>query len=367
VLSGLSSIGTWALRQLDPERAHQLTIKLLKTGLSPAGKSAATPGLAQQLLGLTFSNPLGIAAGFDKNGEAAGALAQLGFGFVEVGTTTPLPQSGNPRPRIFRLPDQNAVINRLGFNNDGHAAMLGNLEHIRRRTGPIGVNIGANKLSDDRISDYVQGIEKFAHIADYFTVNISSPNTPGLRDLQAKPALEALLTAVLDARQKLALPADGPPILLKISPDIAEQELADIVDVVMSLSLDGMIVSNTTLDRRGLTGNHRKQAGGLSGVPLFARATAVLARTRQIAGPDLLLVGVGGVDSAEAAWQKIGAGANLIQLYSALIYHGPALVPAIVTGLAQRLRASPYNTLGEAVGHNLDDWSALKFPDSPAE
>jgi dihydroorotate dehydrogenase len=274
-----------------------------------------------------------MAAGYDKNAEVPDALLGLGFGFAEVGTVTPLPQSGNPKPRIFRLTADEAVINRLGFNNEGHAAAEKRLAARKGRPGIVGVNIGANKDSADRIADYERGVTRFAPYASYLTVNISSPNTPGLRNMQAREQLAELLSRVMAAR---AAAAAQPPIFLKIAPDLVEAELEDIAAEVAEKKIDGVIVSNTTLARTGLQNTTvANETGGLSGKPLFERSTAVLARMRKLLGPNMAVVGVGGVDSAEAALEKIRAGADLVQLYTGMIYAGPALPGRILAGMAR--------------------------------
>ncbi|WP_428647591.1 quinone-dependent dihydroorotate dehydrogenase [Roseibium sp.] len=348
------------LQCLDAETAHQATIKALKSGLMPGRMKASDPRLAVKLWDLRFPNPLGMAAGFDKNGEVPDALLRLGFGYTEVGSVTPKPQPGNPRPRVFRLPEDQGVINRYGFNNEGHEALRRRLDARRTLSGIVGINVGANKDATDRIADYVAGIFAFADIASYFTVNISSPNTPGLRDLQARSALAELLTGVISARdectEKLGRRV---PVLLKIAPDVADDDLSDIVEEVLAKSVDGLIVSNTTISREGLkpTGS-AKETGGLSGRPLFRKSTIVLARARKLAGPDLPIVGVGGIDSAETAWTKVTAGADLLQLYSSLVFKGPALINEILTGLAARLDEHGLSSLREARDANVEAWAA---------
>ena len=321
-----------ALFSLDPETAHGLSIAALKTGLVPGLGLRADPRLRVQVAGLDFPNPLGMAAGFDKNAEVASELSRLGFGFVEVGTLTPKPQTGNPKPRIFRLVRDEAVINRLGFNNSGHAEALRRLT-TRTKAGLLGVNIGANKDSPDRINDYVDGIRVFAHVADYFTVNVSSPNTPGLRSLQSRESLADLLARVLavrDAQDRRV------PVFLKIAPDLAEPDLDGIAAECLAQQIDGLVVTNTTLSRHGLTDlNSASEAGGLSGKPLFERSTIVLAKMRQRLGPGVPLIGVGGIGDAETAAEKIRAGADLVQLYTGFIYGGPRLPSRILRGLSK--------------------------------
>lgn len=360
MIGGLfSAVGRAALFRLDPETAHGLTIKALSTGLLPGCTRSADPRLATTVAGLSFPNPLGMAAGFDKNGEVPDALLRLGFGFTEVGTVTPRPQSGNPKPRNFRLVADHAVINRYGFNNEGHAAMRQRLEGRRSRQGIVGVNVGANKDAEDRIGDYVAGIRAFADLASYFTVNISSPNTPGLRDLQARDALRSLLSRVMEVKEEMAADAGHRvPVFLKIAPDVTDVALGEICEEVLAAQVDGLIVSNTTLSRAHLTDTVTgAEAGGLSGRPLFRRSTVMLARARRRLGAEVPIIGVGGIDSGEAAWTKITAGASLLQLYTGLVYEGPALVERILTHLAGRLDAHGLASLSEAVGVNVDSWA----------
>lgn len=334
-----------ALRFLDAERAHSLTIAALKTGLGPRQRKADPASLGVDLFGLHFPNPLGIAAGFDKNGEVPDAMLAMGLGFAEVGTVTPHPQSGNPRPRIFRLEAERAVINRLGFNNQGHEALKRRLEARRNRGGIVGVNIGANKDAADRVADYETGIAAFEGLASYFTVNISSPNTPGLRAMQGRGELETLIARVLKARKGRV------PILLKIAPDLTAPELADIAAVALDMKLDGLIVSNTTIQRQGLVSGPRAQeVGGLSGRPLFALSTQVLRDVYRLTGGKIPIIGVGGVSSGCDAYAKIRAGASLVQLYSALTYEGPSLVTRIKRDLAAALARDGFARVADAVG-----------------
>jgi dihydroorotate dehydrogenase len=339
------SLARPVLHSLDAERAHGLTIAALKMGIVPKASPGTGPELKQEVFGLSFPNPLGLAAGFDKNAEAAAAALRLGFGFVEVGTVTPRPQDGNPKPRLFRLSEDRAVINRMGFNNEGHERVRGRL--AQSRSGIIGVNIGANKDSEDRIADYVTGYRCFAGIADYVTVNISSPNTPGLRNLQGKGELETLLSRLGEARER---EESKPPILLKIAPDLSEDELKQVAVTCLAQSVDGVIISNTTVGRPSLRAQHANQMGGLSGRPLFALSTRQLARFYLLTGGKLPLIGVGGIADAETAWMKIRAGASLLQLYSGLVYEGPALIDQVLSGLSARLGAAGYGAVEEAVG-----------------
>ena len=334
---------------LPPETAHRLTIR----GLQLAGRTGPPPAddhsLGQTLFGLRFDNPFGMAAGFDKDGEAMAGVHRIGFGFAEIGTLTPLPQDGNPAPRVFRLTEHEALINRLGFNNRGQVSALHRLEVFRARpegrmARPIGVNIGANKEAADRIADYAVGAARFAGLADYLTVNISSPNTPGLRDLQGGEA-------VVDIMQRVRAAAPDTPVLVKIAPDLDIDRAAEIGALALRHKIDGLIISNTTLERASVAGSrHAAEAGGLSGAPLFDLSTDMLAEVHAATGGKLALVGVGGVASAEAAYAKIRAGASLVQLYTGMVYHGPGLVGQMKRALAEMLRADGFATLTDAVG-----------------
>jgi dihydroorotate dehydrogenase len=360
-LSGLvSSLGRRALFCLDPETAHGLALKTLDLGLVPPAPRRRDERLAVKIANLALPNPIGMAAGFDKNAEVANALLKLGFGFAEVGTLTPRPQAGNPRPRIFRLVDDEAVINRLGFNNDGHDAALERLRKRPRRAGIVGVNIGANKDSEDRIADYVAGIRGFASVADYFTVNVSSPNTPGLRDLQAKEALDELLKAVVTARDTAAsITGKRIPVFLKIAPDLDEQAMDDIAQSVLDREVDGLIVSNTTLSRSGLRDQRTAaEAGGLSGRPLFDRSTIVLAKMRRRVGATLPIIGVGGIGSAEAALEKISAGADAVQVYTGFIYRGPTLPRDMTARLARMLDQDGATSIADYRDRTTESWAA---------
>jgi dihydroorotate dehydrogenase len=340
------------LHALDAERAHDLTLRALAALPTPP-RTQDDPRLAVEAFGLHFGNPVGLAAGFDKNGVVAHKVGGLGFGFAEVGTLTPLAQPGNPRPRLFRLPAECAVINRFGFNNLGHATARTNLQ---ASTVILGVNIGANKETVDRIADYVAGIRAFVDVADYFAVNVSSPNTPGLRDLQKADALDELLARVIDARDVKAEAFGYRPILLKIAPDLSLSDLDAIVAVARARKVDGMIVSNTTISRPLPVGSrYAGEAGGLSGRPLFDLSTRMLAETFARVERQFPLIGVGGIESAETAWAKIEAGATLVQLYSALVFKGPALIEEIKRGLLERLGAS--GDLAGVVGRASADWT----------
>jgi dihydroorotate dehydrogenase len=341
------------LFKMPPESAHRLTIAALRSGLLSRKPPATAPGIAIDLWGLSFPNPLGLAAGFDKNAEVADAALKFGFGFVEVGSITPLPQPGSPPPRLFRLVEDYALINRMGFNNEGQEKVLQRLRGRARAQGILGVNIGANRDSADPIGDYVQGLGAFNALASYLVVNISSPNTPGLRALQSRRHLQELLDRLNAARHGLAAPR---PLLLKIAPDLADDEIADIAELALASAVDGLIVSNTTLSRQGLNSPLARETGGLSGAPLFELSTRVLARVYRATGGRLPLIGSGGVSSAETAWQKLRAGASLVQLYTGLVYEGPSLVPAILTGISERLLRSGKTSLREITGSGLADW-----------
>jgi dihydroorotate dehydrogenase len=354
-MSVLDRIGQKLLFTFDPETAHGLSIAALRCGLPAGTRTMRDARLGVRLCGLDFPNPLGMAAGYDKNAEVPDALLGLGFGFAEVGTVTPLPQTGNPKPRIFRLTADEAVINRLGFNNEGHAAAEKRLAGRKGRAGIVGVNIGANKDSADRIGDYELGVARFASYASYLTVNISSPNTPGLRNMQAREQLGELLSRVMAAR---ATASARPPVFLKIAPDLVEAELEDIAAEVAEKQVDGVIVSNTTISRPALRSGAAAETGGLSGKPLFERSTIVLARMRKLLGPDMAIIGVGGVDSADAALEKIRAGADLVQLYTGMIYAGPALPGRIVAGMARFAETEKLASIRALRDTRLGQWAS---------
>jgi len=340
------------LRCLDPETAHRLTLWGLCRGYGPAAEAADEPILGLRLWGRDFPNPLGLAAGFDKDARAMGPLLGLGFGFVEVGTITPRPQAGNPRPRIFRLARDAAVINRIGFAGEGMDAAAVRLAVWRETSGGglVGINLGKNRDSTDAAADYAAAAGALAPYADYLAVNVSSPNTPGLRALQDRRALERIVEQVAGAVSK-TLARRGPPLLVKIAPDLSEADRADIATVALSGAVQGLIVGNTTVARpAGLSGRHKTQTGGLSGRPLFAPSTAVLADMYRRTEGRVPLIGVGGIASAADAYAKVRAGASLLQLYTALIYRGPALIPAIKSGLAVLLRRDGFAGLVDAVG-----------------
>ncbi len=340
----LFSLARPALFLLDGEDAHRLTIAGLR--LMPASAPPRPdPMLAMRVAGIDFPTPVGLAPGFDKNAEAPHAMFGFGFGFVEIGTVTPLPQAGNPRPRLFRLAEDKAVINRMGFNNDGADAVVARLKAGQRRSGIIGVNVGANKDSADRIADYAVMTRTMAPLARYLTVNISSPNTPGLRALQDAGALSALLDAVIEARGTNAC-----PVFLKLAPDLEAADIDDITRIAIDKRLDALIVSNTTISRPALRSRHAGEAGGLSGAPLRDLAQQRLKDFRQASGGAIPLIGVGGIASAEDAYARIRAGASLVQLYSALVYEGPGLAVRINRGLKTLLQRDGFATLNEAIG-----------------
>jgi dihydroorotate dehydrogenase len=340
------------VKRLPPEMAHRIAINGLKI-VPPAAAAPCDPRLAVAALGLAFPNPLGVGAGFDKNAEAPGAMLRLGFGFVEIGTVTPKPQPGNERPRLFRLREDGAVINRFGFNNKGYEAALKRL--ARRPPGLVGVNVGANKDAADRIADYVLGVRTFASIADYVAINVSSPNTPGLRDLQRRAALDELVARVVEARDETT---PRRPLLVKVAPDLDEHGVEDIAAVALARKIDGLIVSNTTVARpAGLRSRHRDQAGGLSGRPLFLPSTRLLARFRLALGDAVTLVGCGGVEDAATALAKIEAGANLVQLYTGLALKGVGIVAEILGGLERAIDQRGVPTLAALTGLGARDWA----------
>ena len=342
--------GLWPLLKcIDPETAHGLAIFALKRGLVPSRGCVDDPRLRQQLWGRDFANPVGLAAGFDKNGEVTDPMLAQGFGFVEAGTVTPKPQPGNPRPRLFRLVSDGAVINRLGFNGDGMEAVRRNLL-ARRSSAPVGVNLGQNADSTDAAADYAAAARTFAGLADYLVVNVSSPNTPGLRALQSRDQLAGLLDAVKDAVAG-AVPDNPPPLLLKVAPDLTEDDKRDIAGVALEKNLDGLITTNTTLARpEGLSGANRDEKGGLSGRPLFEPSTRVLADFHRLTEGRLTLIGVGGISSGADAYAKIRAGASLVQLYTALVYEGPGLASRIIRDLGALLERDGFANVAEAVG-----------------
>ncbi|MFO8126032.1 quinone-dependent dihydroorotate dehydrogenase [Yoonia sp.] len=350
-MSALEKIGLTALRRVDPELAHGLALKALNAGLGPRSGPVTSLRLQTSIAGLDVPNPVGLAAGFDKNATALHALSRTGFGFLEVGAATPRPQPGNPKPRLFRLPQDQAAINRFGFNNDGMDTIAQRLAD-RPKDAVIGLNLGANKDSSDKAADFATVLTRCGPFVDFATVNVSSPNTEKLRDLQGKAALAALLAGVMEARSGLNKPI---PIFLKIAPDLSDAEILEIAEVANVSGIDAIIATNTTLNRDGLHGPHKAEMGGLSGQPLFEKSTRVLA---QLAGlTHLPLIGVGGVGSAEQAYQKIRAGASAVQLYTALVYGGISLAGDIAHGLDDLLRRDGFANVAEAVGSGRSDWT----------
>ncbi|MFV0409466.1 MAG: quinone-dependent dihydroorotate dehydrogenase [Paracoccus sp. (in: a-proteobacteria)] len=352
-MRAVERMGMHVLHRMDPERAHDFSLRALASGLVPmAGGPVTSPRLRTRLAGLDLPNPVGLAAGYDKNARAIPALMKAGFGFIECGAATPRPQPGNPKPRLFRLSEDQAIINRFGFNNEGAADIAERLS-ARSPGIPVGLNIGANKDSKDRAADFAEVVRIAGMSADFLTVNVSSPNTEKLRDLQGSEALAALLSGVLAARNALPAPR---PVFLKIAPDLDDSGLADIANVAKSVGIDGIIATNTTLSREGLHDPRAHETGGLSGRPLFERSTRVLARLYRMTGGHIPLIGVGGVGSVEDAWQKLRAGASAVQLYSALIYGGFSLAAEIARGLDQRAERHGLISLSELTGTGADDW-----------
>jgi dihydroorotate dehydrogenase len=344
--------GMAALSRIDPERAHDLALAALRSGLAPLPARYDSPRLRVALAGLELANPLGLAAGFDKNALAVAPLCRAGFGFVEVGAATPRPQQGNPPTRLFRLPEDGGVINRFGFNNAGAAAIAARLAH-RPRGCVLGLNLGANKDSADRAGDFAAVLATCGAHLDFATVNVSSPNTERLRELQGPAALAALLARVTEANAALPRPV---PLFLKIAPDLSDDDLAAIAEVALAAGIAGITATNTTLSRDGLHGPHKAEAGGLSGAPLFERSTRVLARLSQLTDGTLPLIGVGGIGSADQAYAKIRAGATALQLYTALAYRGLSLVPEILSGLDARLARDGFASVAQAVGTDRGAW-----------
>lgn len=345
-------IGLKALRKIDPEKAHGLALKALQSGLATAPGMLTSARLSCELAGLALPNPIGLAAGFDKNAEALSGLSKSGFGFVEVGAATPRPQLGNPKPRLFRLTQDKAAINRFGFNNEGMDAIAARLSKRPERM-VLGLNLGANKDSDDRAQDFAKVLTHCGPHIDFATVNVSSPNTEKLRDLQGAAALTALLNGVMDARAALANPI---PVFLKIAPDLNVDELSEIADVALATGVHAVITTNTTLDRDGLKSEYKGEMGGLSGAPLFEKSTRVLAQLSKLTEGKIPLIGVGGVGSAEQAYAKICAGASAVQLYTALVYGGLSLAEDIILGLDKLLEADGHSNVADAVGSKRSDW-----------
>lgn len=345
-------LGLFALHRMDPETAHGISIRALKAGVVPLHGPVTSPRLRTHVAGLDLPNPIGLAAGYDKNAEALTPLARAGFGFIEVGAATPRPQPGNPKPRLFRLTEDQAAINRFGFNNQGAEIIAARLAD-RPAGFATGLNLGANKDSVDRAADFASVLRSCGANIDFATVNVSSPNTEKLRDLQGPAALQALLEGVLEARSDLPKPI---PVFLKIAPDLNDEELSGVAEVALSSGIDGIIATNTTLSRDGLRSRHANEAGGLSGAPLFERSTRVLARLSQLTDGALPLIGVGGIGCAEQAYAKIRAGATAVQLYTALVYGGLSLVQDIAEGLDALLARDGYNSVLDAVGTKRGDW-----------
>lgn len=351
-MSLIQSVGMRGLRCLDPELSHRLALKALRAGLVPASGELTSSRLETSIAGMALPNPIGLAAGFDKNAEALHPLSRSGFGFVEVGAITPRAQPGNPKPRLFRLTEDRAAINRFGFNNEGMTAAAERLS-ARPKTGNIGLNLGANKDSDDRASDFARVLETCGTHLDFATVNVSSPNTEKLRDLQGKAALAGLLAGVMETRATLDMQI---PIFLKIAPDLTDAELGEIAEVAIESGISGIIATNTTLDRDGLRSAHRDEKGGLSGAPLFDKSTRVLARLSQLTNGEMPLIGVGGVSTPDQAYAKIKAGASAVQLYTALVYGGMDLVKEIVLGLDELLKDDGFANVSDAVGTGREEW-----------
>lgn len=351
-MSLIENVGLAVLRSFDPETAHGLALKALQSGIAPLPHPVVSPRLRSVLAGLDLPNPVGLAAGFDKNAQALSGLARAGFGFVEVGAATPLPQFGNPRPRLFRLPEDRAVINRFGFNNEG-AEVIAERLAARPKDIVLGLNLGANKDSADRADDFAQVLRHCGAYLDFATVNVSSPNTEALRDLQGAEALAALLQGVMQARAELARKI---PVFLKIAPDLDAGEITEIAQVAQAAGVDAIIATNTTILREGLKSASSSEKGGLSGAPLFEKSTRVLARLSAVTQGKMPLVGVGGVGSPEQAYAKICAGACAVQLYSALVYEGLSLVARINHGLLELLDRDGHATIADAIGTNRDKW-----------
>ncbi len=350
-MSLIYKTGTSVLRRLPAETAHVTTVRLLRAGLGPKDGIIDRPELRTHVGGLSLPNPVGLAAGFDKNAEVPDAMLGAGFGFVECGTVTPRPQAGNPKPRLFRLPEHEAVINRMGFNNEGLDAFARRLRARHGRPGLVGANLGANKDSKDRVADYVEGLSRLWGLCDYFTINISSPNTPGLRKLQGADEMDELLERLAQARAKLSASGPNYPLFLKVAPDLDVADVPRVVEQVRTYAFDAIIVSNTTIDRPDSIGSRWvDEAGGLSGQPLFEKSTRLLSHFYDATEGRIDLIGVGGIGSGEQAYAKIRAGAKAVQLYSALVFHGPQLVQEICDDLSARLKADGFASVADAVG-----------------
>jgi len=345
----------WPLiRCLDAELSHGLAVKVLEMGLVPKPIAVKNPALHQTLWGLDFPNPIGLAAGFDKDAKVHSQMLDQGFGFVEVGSITPYPQPGNPKPRLFRLESDQGVINRMGFNSEGHEAAIQRMKVRDVSHGIVGVNLGKNKLSEDAAADYEIGARNFAALADFIVINVSSPNTPGLRALQGPEILQQLLSRTQKALAEACEEQSRPPLLLKIAPDLTDEDKADISDVALKVGIDGLIVTNTTIERpENLTSSHKCEGGGLSGRPLFDASTRVLKEIYQATKGQIPLVGVGGVEDGRGAYEKILCGASLVELYSAMVYQGPSLAVKVNLELAELLKVDGYATVADAVGKGV--------------
>lgn len=352
-MSLIESLGLAALHRLDPERAHGLSLRALSVGLVPLSGVVTSSRLATRVAGLDLPNPVGLAAGFDKNATAIAPLSRAGFGFIEVGAATPRPQPGNPQPRLFRLTEDRAAINRFGFNNEGADAIGARLAARKRGAVPVGLNLGANKDSTDRAADFARVLAVCGPHVDFATVNVSSPNTEKLRDLQGRAALSALLAGVMETRAGLVRPI---PVFLKIAPDLTPDELAEIAEVALAAGLAGIIATNTTLSREGLKSADRTQMGGLSGAPLFEKSTRILAQLSQLTDGKLPLIGVGGISTPEQAYAKIRAGASAVQFYTAMVYEGLSLAPRIARGLDALLARDGFANVAAAVGTGRGEW-----------
>lgn len=353
MVSVIEKAGLAALHRLDPEVAHGLSLKAVQAGLVPLPGPVTSDRLEVRLAGMALPNPVGLAAGYDKNATAVDALVRAGFGFVEVGAATPRPQPGNPKPRLFRLTEDRAAINRFGFNNDGMEAIAARLAARVRTRVPVGLNLGANKDSADRSADFARVLAVCGPHVDFATVNVSSPNTEKLRDLQGRAALSALLAGVMDTREGLARRV---PVFLKIAPDLTGDELAEIAEVALAAGLDGIIATNTTLSREGLQSAHRGEAGGLSGAPLFEKSTRTLALLSKLTLGQVPLVGVGGISTPEQAWEKIRAGATAVQVYTAMVYEGLSLIPRLARGLDDLAARAGFARVSDATGTGRDRW-----------
>lgn len=349
----VEALGLALLHRVDPEAAHGLSLSALRMGLAPQPGPVTSPRLATRLAGLDLLNPVGLAAGYDKNAVALASLARAGFGFVEVGAATPLPQPGNPKPRLFRLTEDRAAINRFGFNNEGAEVIASRLAARKRGPVPVGLNLGANKTSTDRAADFAKVLALCGPHADFATVNVSSPNTEKLRDLQGPAALAALLAGVMEVRATLPRPI---PIFLKIAPDLTPEDLAALAEVALGSGLSGIIATNTTLSREGLTSPHRGEAGGLSGAPLFEKSTRILAQLSHLTDGRIPLIGVGGISTPEQAYAKICAGASAVQIYTAMVYQGLSLAADLARGLDRLLERDGHATVSAAVGSRRGDW-----------